>query len=197
MKRTLAVVLCMLLLGTFAWSVVRADEHEAVDASAEAGITASAIVTSCDDSVTQIGMLRLTERPSDEGIKLVDVKLTITGGLTPGKHGVHLHETGICKPCTAANGHFDPGPNSNSSPDGNHPFHSGDLINIKIGEDGAGIMETTTSRITLSEGPMSLFDEDGSSVIVHVNEDTYCPGGAAKGCAGGGRAGCGLITLDD
>ena len=51
-------------------------------------------------------------------------------GLTPGKHGVHLHQTGKCEPdFTAAGGHFDPGPASNTDPDANHPFHMGDLPN--------------------------------------------------------------------
>ena len=84
--------------------------------------------------------------------------------LSEGKHGVHIHEVASCDPCGSAKGHFDPVPNSNSSPDGNHP---------------------------------SLFDEDGSSVIVHVDEDTYCPEGEAKSCAGGARAACGLIELTE
>ena len=194
MKRISIVVTCVVFLGSFAF--VGADEQTQDNDGEQTLVTASAIVKTCDESATEIGRLDLSERSSDEGIKLIDVRLEITGGLTPGKHGVHLHETGTCVPCGAANGHFDPGPNSNSSPDGNHPFHAGDLINIKIDEDGAGVMTTISSRVTLSEGPMSLFDADGSAVIVHVDEDTYCPEGAVKGCAGGGRAACGLISLD-
>ena len=102
-------------------------------------------------------------------------------------------KTADCQPCSAAKGHFDPGPHSASSPDGNHPFHMGDLINIVLDESGSGIMETSTSRITLSDGPLSIFDDDGSSFIIHVDEDTYCPEGEAKGCAGGARAACGII----
>ena len=59
-------------------------------------------------------------------------------GLPPGNHAVHIHETADCVPCGDAAGHFDPGPNGNSSPDGNHPFHSGDLINIKVKKSGKG-----------------------------------------------------------
>jgi Cu-Zn family superoxide dismutase len=114
-------------------------------------------------------------------------------GLAPGLHALHIHETAQCDPCTAAGGHFDPGPNSNSSPDGNHPFHAGDLVNIRINDEGHGTLFTTTSRLTLSPGPLSVFDNDGSVVIIHVNPDTYCPDGPVAGCAGGTRAACGVL----
>jgi Cu-Zn family superoxide dismutase len=93
-----------------------------------------------------------------------------------------------------AGGHFDPGPSGNPSPDGNHPFHSGDLINVEV-KRGFGVMRTTTSRITLSPGPLSVFDVDGSAIIIHALPDTYCPGGEVAGCAGGARAACGKIEL--
>ena len=69
----------------------------------------------------------------------------------------------------------------------------GDLPNIEVDENHQGTLSTTTSRITLSDGPLSIFDADGSAVIVHVGADTYCPQGEEAGCAGGARAACGLI----
>jgi Cu-Zn family superoxide dismutase len=107
---------------------------------------------------------------------------------------VHIHETAACEPCSAAEGHFDPGPAGFSSPDGNHPYHSGDLINIEArGRKGRGRLNVLTTRITLAPGPLSIFDADGSAFIIHVNPDTYCPGGEEAGCAGGGRVACGII----
>lgn len=153
-------------------------------------VTAFADIKGCEDPKVT-GRATLTERPSAEGVKLVDIEINVSG-LPDGKKGVHIHEVANCTPCAAAKGHFDPGPHGNSSPDGNHPFHLGDLINIVI-KDGAGSMSTTTSRVTLSPGPLSLFDADGSSFIIHVKEDTYCPGGEVAGCAGGARAACGII----
>ena len=146
-----------------------------------------------EENTTPIGTATLVENPSAEGIKQVDVNITITSGLTAGKHGVHIHEAAVCTPCGDAKGHFDPGPESNSNPDGNHPFHSGDLNNIQIDDNGIGILQTTTSRVTLSEGPISIFDENGSAFIIHTNEDSYCPEGVVKGCAGGSRDACGII----
>jgi Cu-Zn family superoxide dismutase len=66
------------------------------------------------------------------------------------------------------------------------------LVNIDV-KNGRGLLRTTTSRITLSPGPLSLFDADGSAFIIHVNPDTYCPNGEIAGCAGGARAACGVI----
>ena len=154
-------------------------------------VKAHADIQSCDETPV-FGRAELKEHPSAEGVKLVDISLSVRG-LPDGKHAVHIHETGTCSPCSAAKGHFDPGPASNSSPDGNHPFHSGDLINIDV-KNGKGKISTTTSRVTLSAGPLSLFDEDGSAFIIHVDPDTYCPEGEAKGCAGGARAACGVIV---
>jgi Cu-Zn family superoxide dismutase len=56
-----------------------------------------------------------------------------------------------------------------------------------------GVLQTTTSRVTLSAGPISIFDENGSAFIIHTNEDSYCPEGVTKGCAGGSRDACGII----
>jgi len=120
----------------------------------------------------------------------------VVKGLPEGKHAVHIHEVGSCTPCSAAGGHFDPGPAGNSSPDGNHPFHSGDLINLDA-HTHVGTMHTTTSRITLSPGPLSLFDANGSAFIVHAAPDSYCPDGAVAGCAGGARIACGIIEQID
>ncbi len=157
------------------------------------GIKASADIISCDPGIDVVGRAYLKERPSREGVKVVDVFMRVKG-LSPGRHAVHIHEVGSCTPCGEAAGHFDPGPNSNSNPDGNHPFHSGDLINIRVNRHGRGYMRTRTSRITLSPGPLSLFDENGSAFIIHVNEDSYCPDGVVAGCAGGARAACGIIV---
>ncbi len=118
-------------------------------------------------------------------------------GLEPGSiHGMHIHEVGQCAPTFgAAGGHFDPGPFSMSNPDANHPFHMGDLPNLVADENGVAVLEHRTSRVTLSAGPLSVFDEDGSAIIVHVAEDQGTTGVA--GGAGGGRLACGVIVPDN
>jgi Cu-Zn family superoxide dismutase len=173
--------------------------QDAVDSSF--GVRAKATISSCTPETTTIsGRAILIERPSSEGVKVVEIAMFVNG-LPAGKHAVHIHAAGKCTPttipCGEALGHFDPGPASNTAPDGNHPFHSGDLINLSVNSRGFGAMTTTTSRVTLSPGPLSLFDADGSAFIIHVNPDTYCPTAGVVGCAGGARAACGVITLDN
>lgn len=166
------------------------------EAGADDAAHARAVLHACDGAA-QIGTAVFRERPSAEGIKLVDVEVRVEGStMAAGAHAVHIHETAVCDPCGAAQGHFDPGPNSNTNPDGNHPFHSGDLTNLTVDASGNGSMSTTTSRVTVSAGPLSILDGDGSALIVHVGADTYCPEGVATGCAGGARAACGIIEAD-
>lgn len=153
---------------------------------------ATADISGCTDSGIS-GFARLMERRSANGIKTVDVRLFVEG-LAPGRHAVHIHEAASCQPCASAGGHFDPGPNGNSSPDGNHPFHMGDLINVIANPQGDGRLRTRTTRVTLSPGPLSVFDSDGSVVIIHANPDTFCPDGPVLGCAGGARVACGAIV---
>ena len=127
----------------------------------------------------------------------VDIEARIAGppaDLAPGSHGLHIHEGGKClPPYTSAGGHFDPGPAGNPDPDVNHPFHTGDIPNLVVDQLGVGVMEARTSRITLSPGPLSVFDGDGSVVILHRDPDKGTPGPPKSGVSGGDRIACGVI----
>jgi Cu-Zn family superoxide dismutase len=169
------------------------------------GLRASAAMKGCTDARIA-GTATLVEQVTAEGVKEVTVALRVTG-LPDGKHAVHIHETAACEPCAAAGGHHDPGPFGQSRPDTasdvspatdiNHPFHMGDLINLDV-KDGVGTLQHTTNRVTLSPGRLSVFDKDGSSIIVHTQADTYCDeeSDLKKGCAGGAREACGIIQLE-
>jgi superoxide dismutase, Cu-Zn family len=125
--------------------------------------------------------------------KVVQVTLMVNG-LKAGQHGVHLHAVGKCTPdFTAAGGHFDPGPAGNPDPDANHPYHMGDLPNLEVDANGRGTMRGVTSRVTLSDGPLSLFDTDGSAIIIHGNPDQMTTGEPKSGVSGGPRVACGVI----
>src|SRR5262249_33032989 len=145
------------------------------------------------------GGATFTQAPVDKDspVSEVDVQVHVEG-LPPGEHGFHVHETGSCAsitgPFSGAGGHFDPGPFGNSNPDANHPFHMGDLPNLDVNDAGVGHLRYTTSRITLSPGPLSVFDTNGSAVIVHLKTDNGGPGVA--GTSGGPRVGCGVIEVD-
>jgi Cu-Zn family superoxide dismutase len=125
--------------------------------------------------------------------KIVTVTVTVSG-LKPGLHGVHLHAVGKCTPdFAAAGGHFDPGPAGNPDPDANHPFHMGDIPQLTVGANGQATMKAVTTRVTLSDGPLSLFDADGSAIIVHGNPDQGITGESKSGVSGGPRIACGVI----
>lgn len=139
------------------------------------------------------GKAELVERKQGDAT-VVDVTLTASG-LTPGQHGVHLHAVGKCEPeFTAAGGHFDPGPASNTDPDANHPFHMGDLPNLEVSQNGEGTLKAVTTRVTVSPGPLSIFDADGTAIIIHGNPDKMVTGEPKSGVSGGPRVACGVFT---
>ena len=148
------------------------------------------------------GEVRLTELEGNVPTPGVRIQGRITGppgALTPGPHGFHIHETakgGCTPPFTSAGGHFDPGPAGNPDPDVNHPYHTGDLPNLSVDSNGVGTLEATTSRITLSPGPLSIMDGDGSVFIVHGNPDQGISGAAKSGVSGGPRVACGVIQKE-
>jgi Cu-Zn family superoxide dismutase len=113
-------------------------------------------------------------------------------GLAPGLHAVHVHTVGKCEApgFTSAGGHFNPGGKKHGlkSSDG---AHAGDLPNMLIAKDGSGRFEALTDAITLKAGSNSVFDADGSALVIHVGVDDYMtdPTGNA-----GDRAACGLIV---
>jgi len=148
------------------------------------------------------GTLTLTEYEQD-GAKYVHVKVDVQGDpsiLTPGVHAVHFHEKAACdcEGFKCAGGHFDPGPAGNTDPDTNHGYHAGDLPSITIDDSGKGILEAITTRVTLSDGPVSLLGEnsapEGTSIMIHGNPDPHTPGESGSGHSGGPRLACGTIS---
>lgn len=131
-------------------------------------------------------------------LRAVNVIIRLKGDpaiLTPGKHGVHLHAVGDCGApgFTSAGGHFDPGPFGNTDPDANHPYHMGDLPNLEVDAQGNGRLFAVTTRCTLTDGPVSLFDADGAAIIIHKNVDQGITGEPKSGVSGGPRLACGII----
>jgi superoxide dismutase, Cu-Zn family len=147
------------------------------------------------------GEITFVELEGNVPVPGVEIEARITGRverLKPGLHGLHIHENakgGCVPPFKSAGGHFDPGPTGNPDPDVNHPFHLGDIPNLVVDGSGTGVMEATTSRITLSPGPLSVFDSNGSVVIVHEKPDQGVPGKPESGVSGGPRIACGVIEL--
>lgn len=89
-------------------------------------------------------------------------------GLSPGKHGFHVHEYGYCSSSDAlcTGDHFNPTNAPHGSPTDKHS-HVGDLGNIIADEHGNGYYEELNTKITLF-GPHSVI---GRSVIIHEQPD--------------------------
>ena len=148
------------------------------------------------------GEVRLTELEGNFPTPGVRIQARITGppgAFAAGRHGFHIHESakgGCVPPFTSAGGHFDAGPAGNPDPDVNHPYHTGDIPNLVVDSSGVGTLDAITSRITLSPGPLSILDQDGSVFIVHGNPDKGISGPAKSGVSGGPRVACGVIEKD-
>lgn len=148
--------------------------------------SSQAIAELKDKDGKAVGMA--TFRESAGGVTVnVNVK-----GLTPGLHAVHVHAVGKCEgpAFTSAADHFNPTQkkHGHKSAEG---AHAGDLPNMLVAKDGTGRFEVFTDAMTLQSGTTSVFDADGSALIVHAGVDDYAtdPTGNA-----GDRAACGVIT---
>jgi len=113
-------------------------------------------------------------------------------GITPGWHGIHIHDKGECKgpDYESAGGHFNPFNREHGfrSPNGQH---AGDLPNILIGPDGTAATIVSAPNVTLKEGQAnSLMREGGTALVIHDQPDDYKtqPTGGS-----GARIACGVI----
>jgi Cu-Zn family superoxide dismutase len=121
-----------------------------------------------------------------------DGRVEITGeimGLTPGKHGFHVHEFGDCSSPDgmSAGAHFNPDKEKHGGPHSKER-HVGDLGNIEADASGKAVINMTDTLVQL-HGPHSVI---GRSLVVHAKADdlTSQPAGDA-----GGRIGCGIIGI--
>jgi superoxide dismutase, Cu-Zn family len=144
----------------------------------------SVTVTVSDGKGTRLGEIRVTETP--HGLLLQG---TLTG-VPPGEHAIHVHETGKCEPpFKTAGGHFNPGKKDHGAllPSG---AHAGDLPNVFAAADGTLKFELLTPDLTLAPGPNSVFDADGSSIVLHAKADDYRSQPAGDS---GDRIACGVL----
>lgn len=113
--------------------------------------------------------------------------------LSPGSHGFHIHEYGLCETPTfeTAGGHFNPNEKSHGFEHENGP-HAGDLPNLIVGDNGTVKSKYINDRVTLQHGKAhSLRGSNGSSLIIHSDKDDNIsqPAGNA-----GERIACGVIS---
>jgi len=143
--------------------------------------------TFVDASGATIGSVRLSQ--DRHGIVHVNVKVK---GLTSGLHGIHIHAVGACAPTfAAAGGHYNPLGLEHGLDNPNGP-HAGDLPNLVVNENGNGRLNAKTDRVTLTAGLATLFDADGSAIIIHANPDDQVTNIGNGGS--GARIACAVIV---
>ncbi len=118
----------------------------------------------------------------------VEVRVQLEG-LSPGKHGLHIHETGDCSASDAgsAGEHWNPTGSPHGGPD-SPARHVGDLGNVEA--DAAGHVDTT-----FLDHLLSLADAGsivGHAVVVHADPDDLITQPAGNS---GARVACGVIEV--
>ena len=119
----------------------------------------------------------------------VRVHAQITG-LTPGKHGFHVHEFGDCSAVdlSSAGGHFNPTNKPHAGPD-DMARHIGDMGNIEADASGAAKLDYVDHNISLVKDKSSVI---GRSVVVHAKADDLKSQPAGDS---GPRIACGVIGI--
>ncbi len=138
------------------------------------------------------GIGTITAEDSVQGLKLVPS----LAGLTPGRHGFHVHVNPNCEAATkdgtvtaglGAGGHFDPDHSaSHQGPTGNG--HRGDLPVLVVNSDGEAVQAVIAPRLKLA-------DLRGRSLMIHAGGDNYADQPQALG-GGGARVACGVVPGD-
>jgi Cu-Zn family superoxide dismutase len=109
-------------------------------------------------------------------------------GLTPGKHGFHIHEFGDVRSADPKchGGHFNPERKKHGGPN-SEERHVGDLGNITADDSGRAVINMTDKQIALS-GSHSII---GRAVIIHggVDDEKSDPAGNAGPRVAGGVVG--------
>jgi Cu-Zn family superoxide dismutase len=141
-----------------------------------------------DINGTPIGTADLWQDPSG----LVNVEIASLA-LPAGTHGIHFHEVAKCEggatAFSTAGAHYNPFAKQHGLSNPLGP-HAGDAPNVVVPASGFTKVSFTTDRVTLTPGTISLFDADGSSIVVHANADDQISQPAGNS---GPRIACGVV----
>lgn len=154
--------------------------------------TSSPTTTAKADIVNTAGQPIGTATFSENTPGQVSMVVSVTG-IPAGEHGIHFHMVGKAEPGTAfmsAGEHYNPDNKQHglSNPNG---AHNGDLPNLVVNAQGVGRLEHTTDRVTLATGSKTVFDADGTALVIHTNADDQRTDPSGNS---GGRIAAGVVT---
>jgi superoxide dismutase, Cu-Zn family len=138
-----------------------------------------------NDKGDTIGSATLIQTPN--GV-LITAELA---NLPPGLHGFHIHEVGNCDASTgfrSAGGHYNPTGAKHGYMLEDGP-HAGDMPNQTADQNGKLLAQVFNPMVAFS-GKNTLFDQDGSALVVHATADDYRTQDSGNA---GDRIACGVI----
>lgn len=155
-------------------------------------ITEKSAVAIISDAVSKVkGVVRFSSVTGDQQANgcVVD---GVVDGLTPGFHGIHIHECGdISNGCESLGKHYNPRNARHGSPDNDvNERHAGDLGNIEADKSGRATFRFTDKIITVG-------DIIGRSIVVTENADDFGLGNDESSLIDGNsgkRLACGIIA---
>ncbi|TNF66996.1 MAG: superoxide dismutase [Cu-Zn] SodC1 [Gammaproteobacteria bacterium] len=115
-------------------------------------------------------------------------------GLTPGVHGLHIHQNPSCMPAKKdgklvpalkAGGHYDPENTNQHLGPYNANGHLGDLPALTVNQNGTATLPVLAPRLKLAM-------VDHHALMIHQGGDNYSDHPQALG-GGGARVACGVI----
>lgn len=193
MNKSFNLIVVVLCIGIFAAcqkdpkqpEMKEENDTEAIETSTEKERIGKATLK--DKDGMEVGLAILTG--VEEGVKIN----VVADHLQPGKYGFHIHEKGLCEgpEFETAGGHFNPDDSQHGFEQQDGP-HAGDLENLEVKEDGTVNQTLINKHVTLQKDEKtSLFNEAGTSLVLHESEDDYMsqPAGDA-----GARMACGEIS---
>jgi len=157
-----------------------------------ANSTATAATAEIKDAQGKVvGSATLTAN-GESGVN-VQVRVQGFGAAAAGEHGIHIHAVGTCEApqFTTAGGHFNPAgmKHGRNNPEGSH---AGDMPNLVMGADGSALYNALAAGISLDGGAAnSIFDADGSAVVIHAGPDDMATDPAGNS---GARIACGVLS---